>query len=112
MKLMIAGSRSITNFDISQYICNDVDLIITGGANGIDTLAEEYADKHKISKLVLRPRYNKFGKAAPLKRNEKMIEIADEILVIWNGISRGTSYTINHAKKLGKKITVIIENNK
>lgn len=55
MKLLIAGSRSITNFDISPYIPPDTDLIISGGAGGVDTLAESYADKHRISKLILRP---------------------------------------------------------
>ena len=53
MKLLIAGSRSITNFDISPYIPENVELIISGGASGVDTLAEQYADEHKISKLIL-----------------------------------------------------------
>ena len=51
MKLLIAGSRSITNFDISPYIPPDTDLIISGGAGGVNTLAESYADKHRIEKL-------------------------------------------------------------
>ena len=108
MKLMIAGSRKIMNFDLSAYIPNGVDLIITGGANGVDSLAEKYADSHKLSKLVLRPQYNHYGKAAPLKRNEEMVSVADEILVIWDGKSKGTNYTIEYAKKLGKKINIIL----
>ena len=40
MKLLIVGSRSITDFDLSPYISDDVDMIISGDANGIDTLAE------------------------------------------------------------------------
>ena len=40
MKLMIAGSRSITDFDLAPYIPNGVDTIISGGAKGIDALAE------------------------------------------------------------------------
>ena len=39
MKLLIAGSRSITNFDLSPYISQDVDTIISGGACGVDRLA-------------------------------------------------------------------------
>ncbi|MCC8161147.1 MAG: hypothetical protein LIO53_07580 [Oscillospiraceae bacterium] len=50
MKLLVVGSRSITNIDIAPYIPKDTDTIISGGANGIDTLAEQYADKHKLSK--------------------------------------------------------------
>jgi len=108
MKLLIAGSRNIENFDISPYIPEDVDLIISGGARGIDTLAENYADKMRISKLILRPDYKSFKRAAPLRRNEKMIEICDKVLVFWDGKSRGTKYTINYAKKIGKETEVIL----
>ena len=107
MKLLIAGSRSITEFDISPYIITDVDTIISGGASGIDNLAEKYADNHKLSKIILRPKYYLYGRAAPLKRNEVMVDIADAVLVIWDGTSSGTKYTIQYAKKLGKPITVI-----
>ena len=62
MKLLIVGSRSIKNFDLSKYISKDTSLIISGGARGIDSLAEEYADKNKISKYIFRPRYDLYGK--------------------------------------------------
>ena len=111
MKLLVVGSRSIETFDLSPYIPRDVELIITGGASGIDTLAEKFADRNKISKLVLRPQYHIYKKAAPLKRNEKMVDLADEILIIWDGISRGTKYTETYAKKQNKKTTVILFSN-
>lgn len=107
MKLLIVGSRNIKNFDISSYIPSEIELIISGGAKGIDTLAEEYADIHKISKLILRPQYNVYGKAAPLKRNEKMIEICDCVFAFWDGISKGTKYTISYAQKINKEIKII-----
>ena len=107
MKLLIVGSRSITNFDFSTYINDDVDLIISGGANGIDILAEAYADKMRISKLILRPDYKKYGKGAPLRRDDEMVNIADEVLAIWDGVSRGTRHTVEYAKKCGKPLTVI-----
>lgn len=34
MKLLIIGSRSITDFDLSPYISADADTIIRGGAKG------------------------------------------------------------------------------
>ena len=79
----------------------------TGGANGVDLIAEKYADKHRISKLVLRPDYKRFGRGAPLKRNEVMVELSDSVLVIWDGKSKGTLYTIEYAKKNNKPIVVI-----
>lgn len=108
MKLLIVGSRDIKGFDLSQYISGDVDTIISGGASGVDSLAEKYADRHGISKYIIRPRYDLFGRRAPLKRNEEMVDIADELLVIWNGRSRGTQYTIRYAEGCNKPMRVII----
>ena len=107
MKLLIVGSRSITDFDLSPYITADVDTVISGGANGIDSLAEKYADDHRISKYILRPRYDLYGRAAPLKRNEQMVDMADNVLVIWDGISKGTQYTLKYAKKNNKPIALV-----
>ena len=107
MKLLIAGSRSITDFDLTPYISDDVTEIISGGADGIDTLAEKYADEHKLSKHILRPEYSKYGKAAPILRNHVMVDLADAVLVIWDGKSRGTRSTVNYAKKKEKALTLI-----
>lgn len=108
MKLMIAGSRNITSFDISPYIPKNVNLIISGGARGIDTIAEEYADKHKISKLIIRPRYDLYGKCAPLIRNDIMVNMCDKVLAFWDGKSGGTKHTIEYAKNKEKEIEIII----
>ena len=107
MKLLIVGSRSIKEFDLSPYISSEIDTIISGGANGIDSLAEQYADLHRLSKYILRPRYDIYGRSAPLKRNEKMVDMADFVLVIWDGISKGSEYTIKYAEKVKKTITII-----
>ena len=108
MNLLIVGSRSIKEFDLSEHISTPPDLIISGGADGIDSIAEKYADDHRISKLILRPKYNTYGKYAPLKRNEKMVDLADEILIIWDGESKGTKYTEQYAKKTNKYIRTIV----
>ena len=108
MKLLIVGSRSITDFDLSPYIPTGVDTIISGGAYGIDILAEQYADRNHISKYILRPRYELYGRAAPLKRNEQMVDMADAVLVIWDGKSKGAQYTTKYTKKTNKPITLIL----
>lgn len=108
MKLLVVGSRSIKAFDLEEHISPQVELIISGGASGVDSLAEKYADRHNLSKLILRPKYAQYGKAAPIKRNEAMVEAADEVLVIWDGASRGAKYTAEYAEKKGKKLKVIL----
>ena len=59
---------------------------------------------------ILRPRYDLYGRAAPLKCNEQMVDMADEVLVIWDGHSRGTKYILNYIKKQNKKTTLITGN--
>lgn len=107
MKLLIVGSRSITDFDLSPYVPPEVDTIISGGARGIDSLAEQYADLHHLSKYILQPRYDLYGRAAPLKRNERMVDMADAVLVVWDGRSRGAQYTLKYARKADKPLTLV-----
>ena len=107
MKLLIAGSRSISQFDLTPYVSSEVEWIITGGASGIDRIAEAYADQLKISKLILRPQYHRYGKGAPLRRNREMVELADAVLVIWDGHSKGSLHTMEYAQKQGKTVTLV-----
>ena len=99
MKLLIVGSRSIESFSLEDYIPEDTDMIISGGACGIDSLAEQYADLHRLSKYILRPRYDLYGRAAPIKRNEQMVDLADAVLVIWDGHSKGAQSTVKYTEK-------------
>lgn len=107
MKLLIVGSRSIENFDLTPYVSSETSMIISGGATGIDELAERFADEHRLSKMIFRPQYARYGRAAPLKRNEEMVNAADEILVIWDGVSKGTAYTVKYAQKQGKPLRIL-----
>ena len=44
---------------------------------------------------------------APLKRNEKMVDMADAVLVVWDGSSKGAEYTLKYAKKMNKPTTLV-----
>ena len=110
MKLLIVGSRTIMDFDLVGHVPEDTELIISGGAKGMDTVAERYADAHGIEKLIIRPEYEKYGRAAPIKRNEIMVDMADAVLAVWDGESRGTKYTLGYARRMGKSIIEIVVN--
>ena len=107
MKLLIAGSRSITSFDPAPHVPEGVELIITGGAKGVDTLAEEFARERGIPTLTVKPVYERYGRAAPIRRDEEMVDMADAVLVIWDGVSRGSKHTAEYARRKGKPVTVI-----
>lgn len=77
MKIAVIGSRGITVNCLEDYLPSDVSEIISGGAKGVDTCAAEYAKLHGIKLTEFLPQYEKYGKAAPLKRNLQIIEYAD-----------------------------------
>ena len=108
MKLLIVGSRDICDFLLDPYLPPNTTLIISGGARGVDRLAEDLADRKGISKLILRPDYRRYGRGAPLRRNREMVDLADRVLVIWNGTSRGSAETLAYAKKMGKPVQVVL----
>lgn len=99
MKVAIIGSRTITKADIAKHIPPDTTLVISGGARGVDTLAEKYADEHGIKKLILLPDYELYGKQAPLIRDKLIVDNADLVIAFWDGESRGTEFTISYAKR-------------
>lgn len=108
MKVAVVGSRSLTNTDISKYIPPDAELIISGGAVGIDTLAEKYADSNGIKKLILYPDYELYGRNAPLIRNKLIVDHADLVIAVWDGSSPGTEFTISYAKRRHVPIEIYI----
>lgn len=106
MKLAIVGSRGLS-LDISPYIPEGVTEIVSGGAKGIDTCAKKYAQEHNIPLTEFLPDYKRYKLGAPLKRNLQIIQYADYILAFWDGKSKGTKYTIENCKKMGKECKII-----
>lgn len=107
MKLAIVGSRSITDFNLDSYIPENVTEIVSGGARGVDRLAEKYAKDHNIKFTVFLPDYEGHGRAAPILRDREIIEYADKILAIWDGESKGTRFMINESHRQNKLLQVV-----
>ena len=106
MILAIIGSRSLNDVNLERYIPGNVTTIVSGGAIGIDTLSEKYADKNNIKKVIVQPDYKKYKKRSPLVRNKKIVDFSDMIIAFWDGKSKGTKQAIDYAYKKGKKIIV------
>ena len=107
MKVAVIGSRSIFAADIGLYI-SDGDEIVSGGAIGIDACAAEYAKKNGLKMTVFLPQYERYGRAAPIVRNKKIVEYADKIVAFWDGKSKGTLSVIKYAEKMGKPCEIIL----
>ena len=70
--------------------------------------AQKYANENNIKLTVFLPQYERYGRAAPIVRNKKIVDYADKIIVFWNASSKGTLSVIKYAKKIGKPCEVII----
>ena len=108
MKVAIIGSRKLNVENLQDYLPEDTDEIVSGGARGIDTCARNYALKNDLKLTEFRPEYNKYGRGAPLKRNETIVNYADMVLAFWDGESRGTKFVINYCEKVGKECKIFI----
>lgn len=104
-KTAIVGSRNL-NVNIENYIPPNTTLIISGGAKGIDKLAEYYANEHKIPIQTFLPNYETYGRAAPIVRNQEIVNACDTLVAIWDGKSKGTKSTIDFAIKSGKTVKI------
>ncbi len=112
MKIGIVGSRSFDDYNyLEEKILNDfeignINLIISGGAGGADTLGIEFAEKHCIKTKIFKPDWKRYGEAAGPIRNEQIVEEADVIIAFWDGESKGTKDTIDKAVKNSKNAIV------
>ncbi|MCI9155328.1 MAG: DUF2493 domain-containing protein [Lawsonibacter sp.] len=109
MKIAVIGSRNLTVSDLDKYLPAEVTEIVSGDAKGIDACAREYAQRNHLKLTEFLPEYEKYGRSAPLKRNLQIIDCADEVIVFWDGESRGTKYVIDNCKQKSVKITVYIQ---
>ena len=108
MKVAVLGSRTINSIDLEKYLPAATTEIISGGAKGVDLCAKLYAEQNNIPYTEYLPEYKKYGKAAPLRRNDKIIDMADVVLAFWDGKSRGTKYVIERCNYFRKAVNVIV----
>ena len=101
MRIAVIGSRSLAVSNLGEYLPDGVTEIVSGGARGVDSSAREYARAHQLKLTEFLPEYERYGRAAPIKRNVTIIENADMVLAFWDGESRGTAFVISECKKRG-----------
>ena len=114
-KIAIVGSRNFNDFDLMNKVvfqgyieknglyAEDV-MIISGGANGADKLAEKLAQLRGYKLVVFKADWNKYGKKAGMIRNQYIIESADVVFAFWDKKSSGTANSIQRSVSLGKEL--------
>lgn len=114
LKIGVVGSRGFNDYkllkDTLDKYLNNVYLIVSGGAEGADSLGEKWANENNIKTLILKPDWKKHGKAAGFIRNTDIVDQSDMIIAFWDGLTRGTEDTIHKTQETDKKLEVIYFN--
>lgn len=110
MITIIAGSRNFADDILVREAVEasgfDITEVISGGARGIDKCGERWATKNRIPYQVVYADWDKYGKSAGYRRNQRMADMAEALIAIWDGQSKGTLHMIHIAKAKGLAVYV------
>ena len=108
MKLAVVGSRHMNNVDlfiegvvriIEQY--GEPEQVISGGAQGADTMAAKWAKDNNYPLVVHKAEFSKYGKSAGTARNSTIVNGATHMLAFPSKTGKGTQDSIRKAKRKG-----------
>jgi hypothetical protein len=112
MNVAIVGGRDFDDYEQFKSCVDGEKIkfksIVTGGARGVDTLAERYAKEIGVPVKIYWPDWTNYGKAAGPIRNKQIIEGADCVIAFWDEKSPGTRSSIKIAEDLGKPLTIFV----
>lgn len=111
MKVLVCGGRDFTDFTLLCNVLNgifadvdDIDLVITGAANGADTLAKRWAEHHEIAVKSFPADWTQHGFAAgPIRNKQMLIEGEPDLVVAFPG-GPGTADMVRQARKADVRV--------
>lgn len=118
ISLGIAGSRYLNPphrliSELIQMMGLDKSMIkevICGAARGVDNEGAHWAKLHSIPVRYFQAEWDLHGKKAGPVRNAKMVKEMDQLLLIWDGVSRGSGNMRNQIIRLRKPFYEVVIN--
>jgi len=114
MKTIIAGSRTITDYEtVVDAISTSgfpISEVVCGGASGVDSLGELYAFHNAVPCKKFPAKWHLYGKKAGHIRNQEMADYAEALIAVWDGVSTGTADMIARAQEKGLQVYVHVLN--
>jgi hypothetical protein len=115
--IAVVGSRNFQPMDmvrreldqiLSKARKNGTRLhIVSGGARGVDTCAEEWAHKNQVMYTIIPAEWDRLGRSAGYARNHEIWDMADIGIAFWDGQSKGTQHSFDLAEQQGKKLKIV-----
>src|SRR6218665_1340105 len=109
MKLAVIGGRNFDDYELVKTTLDaipDITLIVSGGANGADSLGERYAGERGIPTKIFKPDW-KLGRHAGFERNKTIIDNAEHVVVFWDGKSYGTKHALKYAREKKRAVKTV-----
>lgn len=119
MKILIAGSRSITGgpevldsvLDLFGIDRASISLVVHGSTKGADTIGKLWAEKNHVPHTGDKYKINwkkngLYNRGAGNELNNLLVEVCDLAVVLWDGKSSGTRNLIKQLIKSNKKYYV------
>jgi hypothetical protein len=113
MKTIVAGSRSITEYEV---VARAIDLapwpiteVVSGKAPGVDRLGERWAFENFVPVKLFPAHWGSgttYNRRAGFLRNEEMAEYAEALVAVWDQQSSGTRHMIKIA--VARKLRVLV----
>ena len=106
----VVGNRTGWDYETIRAKLIDVgittdDIIVSGGAEGVDSFANSFAKEIGCSMVTLYPNVLLPSPERYFERNTKIAEMCDVLIAFDKKKGRsGTKNTINTARKLGREI--------
>lgn len=104
--VIIAGSRGFSDKKfavdvLDRLFAGEEVMVISGGACGADRIGEDWAKVQGAKVARCLPNYEEYGKGAPLVRNQTMADMANTLVLFWDGKSRGSKDMLTRAYRSG-----------
>lgn len=110
MKVIIAGSRTITDYkhveEAAKLSKFEISEVVSGTAPGVDRLGELYGHELTVGVKRFPADWKTHGKNAGPIRNRVMAEYAEALIAVWDGKSVGTKNMIDTARELSLRVFV------
>lgn len=108
MKVAIIGSRHVKNpkvvlNKIIEELPNNCTEIVSGGAEGVDKLAEKFATEHGY-------KFTEISSESALEKSQKLADYADCLIAFWDCASKGTAIIISTFTKVSKHVKIVCIN--
>lgn len=113
LKYAIVGNRrGYSQKYVHKILCKHkvsttAKLIISGGAEGVDTYAQNFAKLIGVPILIYYPNHIFSSPEKYFLRNKQIAESCDVLIAFDKEGKSGTKNTIKYAKKLGKRIVLL-----